>query len=601
MKIGLFPGSLKPPHAGHWAAIEQASKKCDLLYLLISPADRKRPGEVTILGKDMMYIWKKYLKKYLPKNTEFMVSPQPVKDVFDTISTIEKEDKDNTYIIFGDIVDVNARFNPSVLEKQLPGVADRIEGSGFDRNDTVPISGTKMRQMLSKGDKGQFTKFLPQPLNKAERVAIYELLKSHAELTPEKKKRKVKEALVLEKAKPGKNTHLTHLEDLIIDEGKAGIESVHEYLFEMSNELFNKSPKKTAISVKWDGAPATILGKNPENGKFFVATKGAFAKNPKLNYSIKDIKVNHADKTELQNKLALALTELEDMVIPGNAIIQGDFLFSKNDVKIATIGDEKYYTFRPNTITYAAPVNSELGKKISRSKFGIVFHTYYTGNTVPSLQAHFGFDAGKLKNVPDDVLVLDAMFEDVSGAASLTDKELQTVRGVIFKLDDLNSKLPKKFDTVLLSGSTSALLNVFFNHKIKTQGEEILSGDETYDEFIKYLKERAKYEISQYKTEKMKLQKKEEYKTMITGIVTNRKYFEMLFTARSLAIIAKRIILTKMNAVKNMDTFFEKEPGVFEVTDGEGFVAISHAGKAVKFIDRLSFSLANFSMPKNWG
>ena len=98
-----------------------------------------------------------------------------------------------------------------------------------------------------------------------------------------------------------------------------------------------------------NGTVLIICGVNPENGKFFVGTKSVFNVNAKINYTTGDIRRNHSG--ELANKLSIALRELAKLNISG--ILQGDFLFSKSDLKNESIDGENMITFTPNTITYA--------------------------------------------------------------------------------------------------------------------------------------------------------------------------------------------------------------------------------------------------------
>ena len=168
-----------------------------------------------------------------------------------------------------------------------------------------------------------------------------------------------------------KNTHLEHLEDDIINRGSKGGQNAINFLKSVRNMLAGSSGKKVNMTVKWDGAPAIICGVNPENGKFFVGTKSVFNVNPKINYTTGDIRKNHSG--ELANKLSIALRELAKLNISG--ILQGDFLFSKSDLKNESIDGENMITFTPNTITYAVPIASDIGKRIRRARMGIVFHT----------------------------------------------------------------------------------------------------------------------------------------------------------------------------------------------------------------------------------
>ena len=181
-----------------------------------------------------------------------------------------------------------------------------------------------------------------------------------------------------------KNTHLEHLEDDIINRGSKGGENAINFLKSVRNMLAGSSGGVN-MTVKWDGAPAIICGVNPENGKFFVGTKSVFNKTPKINYTNSDIRKNHDGV--VAKKLQVCLTNLSRLNIRG--ILQGDLLFT-DDLKAVNIDGEKMISFTPNTITYAVPVNSDLGKKIAKAKMGIVFHTQYSGKTMDNLSASFG-------------------------------------------------------------------------------------------------------------------------------------------------------------------------------------------------------------------
>ena len=85
-----------------------------------------------------------------------------------------------------------------------------------------------------------------------------------------------------------KNTHMEHLEDEIINNGVAGAKTAIQFLNSLK-DMLSGGKSKTNITVKWDGAPAIFAGINPENGKFFVATKSLFNKIPKINYTKADI------------------------------------------------------------------------------------------------------------------------------------------------------------------------------------------------------------------------------------------------------------------------------------------------------------------------
>ena len=88
----------------------------------------------------------------------------------------------------------------------------------------------------------------------------------------------------------------------------------------------------------------------------------------------------------LAKKLADSYTYLKDVNIKG--VLQGDLMFT-NDKSNKSIKGKNYITFRPNTITYAAEPNSPLGRQISSAKLGIVFHTKYSGSSLPVMTSSF--------------------------------------------------------------------------------------------------------------------------------------------------------------------------------------------------------------------
>ena len=173
-----------------------------------------------------------------------------------------------------------------------------------------------------------------------------------------------------------KNTHLEHLEDEIINNGYEGGLNAIEFLKSLRNMLVGSSGRKVNVSVKWDGAPAVICGVNPENGKFFVGSKSLFNVNPKINYTPADIRKNHTGG--LADKLIVALRELKKLNIKG--VVQGDFLYTPDEIKTATIRGEKVITFTPNTITYAIPSDSNLANRILKCGEKYSFRTFRRRN-----------------------------------------------------------------------------------------------------------------------------------------------------------------------------------------------------------------------------
>ena len=178
------------------------------------------------------------------------------------------------------------------------------------------------------------------------------------------------------------NTHLTHLEELILTKGEGGYKTARGFITDLLSHLQGKSKRKVNTSVKWDGAPAIFAGKHPETGKFFVGTKSIFNREPKINYTDNDVEMNHGHAPGLADKLKKALKYLPKLGIKG--ILQGDFMFDSSSVNKEVIDGVDHFTFKPNTIKYAVEKDSKLGREIANSVFGIVFHTGYSDlNSAP--------------------------------------------------------------------------------------------------------------------------------------------------------------------------------------------------------------------------
>ena len=231
------------------------------------------------------------------------------------------------------------------------------------------------------------------------------------------------------------NTHLTHLEELILTRGEQGYDMAKAFLLEMIKVLKGDGNTKVSTSVKWDGAPAIFAGVNPDNGKFFVGTKSIFNKVPKINYTMEDIDRNHGHAPGLVDKLKKALHYLPSLGM--KKILQGDFMFDDGMLKIIDVDGEPHYRFKPNTIVYAVPVDSKMGQQIKNAKFGIVFHTTYD-----NLQsgASFGADVSGLKRRPD-VWFDDAFFKNDTGYVTLTDDDARQVQSLIKQADLVNRRI----------------------------------------------------------------------------------------------------------------------------------------------------------------
>ena len=392
-----------------------------------------------------------------------------------------------------------------------------------------------------------------------------------------------------------KNTHMEHLEDEIINNGVKGATTAIQFLNSLKDMLAG-GKSKTNVTVKWDGAPAIFAGINPENGKFFVATKSLFNKVPKINYTVADIDANHGSGGH-SDKLKVALKTLPDLGMKG--IYQGDIMFSKGDLKKQTIDDVSMLTFGPNTITYAVPEDSDLASTIRKASLGVVWHTKYTGKSIDSLKASFGVDANifkKSKRVWFDDAYLDTANAVTFSPADVNklEKKINQIAGAAGKAGKFLNELGKD----KTKWGLAPLMKVFFNTKVRA-GSKIADTKNLVKEFEQYYTDRLSTEIDTKKSDKGKKKYKDIQKDAqkVLRKFKNELYFTM---ATYLGILdAKNMVVKQLEKIKSIGTFL-KTPNGFKVTAPEGFVAINTKGGAVKLVDRLEFSHANFTIAKDW-
>lgn len=407
---------------------------------------------------------------------------------------------------------------------------------------------------------------------------------------------------LIEAADSKQNLHLTHADEDIYERGVKGahfaIQQIRAAAAVLGSDV--KTPKN--LTSKWDGAPAIFAGYDPADGVFFCGTKAVFTKNPKLNKTHEDINNNH--QGDLATKLHIALDLLPKIGIPKDTVLQGDMMFTREDLKHETIDGQRYITFHPNTIVYAVPKDTELGRTISRAKMGVVWHTTYKGSsTLDTYAASFGADVTKLREI-GDIWQDDAYFKDLSGAATFTAPETKRLESYISAAE----KSIGRFDNIvrvmgmLPSGAIGAHIKTFINSNIRAG--RLPNPRTATREYTQYIKDYwARQVIGKVKTDKAKATKKaaldqflREIKKVERDIATSFAYVDHINKA-------KILVIQKLNTLNRMKTFVKKKNGDWEVTNQEGFVAIDHvAGAAIKLVDRLEFSKNNFSpdVVKGW-
>jgi hypothetical protein len=399
-----------------------------------------------------------------------------------------------------------------------------------------------------------------------------------------------------EATKEGKNVHLEHIEDEVLNRGVIGARESIDFLRSLRNMLAGHAETKVNITTKWDGAPAIFAGINPENGKFFVGTKSVFNKNAKLNYTEDDIDVNHSSGG-LNEKLKVALRYLPKLGIKG--VLQGDMMFSKGDLKRETIDGESYIIFQPNTIVYAVPTDSKLAQSMLAAQLGVVFHTSYTGRTMEDMKASFNIDIGRL-TATKDVWFRDASFVDASGSATFTEEETKQITTILSIAGRTFQTInPMTLNRIASSETILTYIKTFNNTKVR-EGKKITNTNQHTLDLIRWVEAKLNKDIADVKRAETKAKRTKEKTEVMRFFRTNATQLRFIFDLQNLLVDAKLMIVRKLESIRSVGTFVRTDTG-YRITAPEGFVAVDKLkGNAVKLVDRLEFSQANFNAAKNW-
>jgi hypothetical protein len=391
-----------------------------------------------------------------------------------------------------------------------------------------------------------------------------------------------------------KNTHMTHIEDKVLYGGVNGTRQAINALRSLRDMLAGKS--SGSLSVKWDGAPAIFCGKDPSDGKFFVAKKGIFAKNPKVYKTSSEIDRDMSG--DLATKMKEALKHLPALGITG--VIQGDFLFSKKDLKTQTIDGQKYTTFHPNTIIYAIPYDQ--AQEVRNAQIGIVWHTTYTGSDFSSMRASYGVNVKGLRK-SSKVWSKNAMIKSF-GSATLSSKETSDVTTLLSKCGTLFNSISGSTLRELEKNQILAQHIEQYNNTFVRAGQLIPNSASHVNGLIKWIDKKYKGEMDKRKTDKGKKTQQDKLDVIMTFFSDkNKKSLIKMFDLQKSIVLAKLKLINKLNSISKTSAFVQTKKGFKVPTGAEGFVAIDKLGNgAVKLVDRMEFSYNNFSpdILKGW-
>lgn len=359
----------------------------------------------------------------------------------------------------------------------------------------------------------------------------------------------------------GAEARIQHAEDLVFWEGAAGVRRAIEALKSL------EQGKHSNVTIKWDGSPAIIFGRN-EDGKFVFTDKSGFGAK---GYDGKptsqvDVEVmfrrrnpNNPEKQAIFAQKMAQLYKIYEQSFPKHVIgyLKGDLLyFTRPEMQ-----DNKYI-FTPNIVTYEVDAASDIGKQIGQSTSGVVVHRFMTPDGVDSA-------------VPESILnqmqsreVLYFPPVTVERAPNVDDKNLNTISALInqsgAQIDDmLNTERLTRF-------KMKDLPNIFYtylNRKVDT-GLQNLGTD-----FVTWL--------GTSKVSPAKQQRIQEY------INEHQNAFSAMWQLVAMVMNVKNDII---NQFDSHDTAIKAH--IDGQDGGEGYV-LDHTDGAIKLVNRAGFTAAN--------
>ena len=393
--------------------------------------------------------------------------------------------------------------------------------------------------------------------------------------------------------------HLEHLEDEMLNYGVEGCHAAVSFLKEL-RKMIGKKASGSLMQTKWDGAPSVVCGKHPLTGRFFVGTKSVFNKTePKLCYFDENVDSYYSTIPDLRDKLKVALREFKKLDI--NGVIQGDLLYT-DDVVEEEINGQKLYTFKPNTITYAIPVDHPLGEQCRASKIGVVFHTHYSGDDLESMQAQGGVPDSMIGSTSDVLNIKNTtpMNQVNFSTAEFTqfDRHVAEIERMCgFSGDFLDELLGLKGTKGDAKWHIASYMKQFFNDQIK-KAQTISNPEKTLADMINFYDSKVNAAASKL-SPKTQVQKKNLIYASQNYAVENADKFKGVLKLYKELQALKTMVIGKLDELeKTIQTYVMTDKG-YKITGHEGYV-LHKDGDMIKFVNRIEFSYNNFTLAKQW-
>jgi hypothetical protein len=371
--------------------------------------------------------------------------------------------------------------------------------------------------------------------------------------------------------------HLEHPEDHMLNAGYAGFHHAVNTLHQ-AHGILSGHETDAKVSEKFDGSPSVVFGRHPETGRVFVTTKSAFNQNPKINYTDHDVDTNHGHAPGLASKLKETLKHIHKILPAGPGVYQGDLLHSEEDVE----KKDGKYQFTPNTITYSTPVNSEEGKKITKSKIGLAIHTKYNGKRWDDLKAEYNPDLKDFKEHPDVHVVKPDLKLDPKKYSPALKK---TFNDEMAKADQAYKDADHTPTEHVEAHHTP--FKSYLNQQINAGKKPSIEG------YKKWSTEKHQKDIDKLKTPAVKAAKSARHDLAMRLVDENSKHFNALIKTHNHLINAKNALVKAFNQSQKFETHVDGQPVKTEGT------VISVNNRPSKLNDREEFNRLNALKSKN--
>ena len=358
------------------------------------------------------------------------------------------------------------------------------------------------------------------------------------------------------------DARIQHAEDIIFWEGSKGAMRVINSL-----KSLEQSGHKD-VTIKWDGSPAIIFGRDT-NGNFVLTDKSGFSAkgyNGKVT-SADDLESMLAQRSggqarnrpgfdefagnmrDLFNQLSISVPE------DHRGYFKGDMLYFQTPPV-----QDKNYVFTPNIVTYAVDVNSDLGRRVGISNAGVVLHREMDEEGNESALEN----ADKLTGSHVLFVPPISVEKPASKVSPLLDKLEGVVKSNSAQIDLL---LDQQQLTQMKLKNLPDILYRYVNSKVDT-GLDKIGAD-----FVPWLEASN---VSDIKKGKIK-----QY------IVDHKQGWTALWKTFSAVMMVKDNIISQFDGHDSaVDQYIQGQSG------GEGYV-LAHPDGDIKLVPRATFSAAN--------